>query len=322
MGYVDPMAIFDNFGVLFDALIMPGEEGVWADILKGLQEDPHGPQINLRDELVVHLGNRALGMSRYEKPITVKSESIVIAVELKEGKESAMRAGLEKLFGTDPEMEFLSYKSYKIWHRKPLDTIAPIFDDIPDMFNFDGGSSVASTIPVKSAAQEQSDEQPDAPPTFPDGGVVVAKGYIFVATNRDYLTTILDRLESPLESSRSTIAEESEYKAVDRVFAGMGLTDNPHFFQFFARTQETLLPTYDMIRTDQMGQSQAILGKILNALLSSEDESSGIRRQVLDGSTLPEFAKVQHYFGEVGIYGVTEENGFFIKGFTLEREEK
>jgi len=29
MLYVDPAAIFDNFGVLFDALIMPGEEGVW-----------------------------------------------------------------------------------------------------------------------------------------------------------------------------------------------------------------------------------------------------------------------------------------------------
>jgi hypothetical protein len=35
---------------------------------------------------------------------------------------------------------------------------------------------------------------------------------------------------------------------------------------------------------------------------------------------MPEFDKVQHYFGKVGIYGVTEENGYFIKGFTLVRE--
>jgi hypothetical protein len=35
---------------------------------------------------------------------------------------------------------------------------------------------------------------------------------------------------------------------------------------------------------------------------------------------MPEFDKVQHYFGKVGIFGVTEENGYFIKGFTVEQE--
>jgi hypothetical protein len=313
MIYVDPMVIFDNFGVLFDALIMPGEEGVWADILNGLEKDPHGPQINLREELIVHLGSRAVSMSRYEKPITVTSESIVIAVELKAGKESAMQSGLEKLFGTDPEMEFSLHNSYKIWHRKPLEVIAPDWE-IPDIFDVNGGPGVVSTVPVKAA---QPVQESDAPPTFPDGGVVVAKGCIFVATNRAYLTTILDRLDSPVESARSTIAEESEYKMVERVFSGMGVSNKPHFFQFFSRTQETLRPTYEMIRLGQMAQSQALLGKLLNEMLSSDDES-GVRRQIIDGSSLPEFEKVQHYFGRVGIYGVSEESGYFIKGFTLE----
>jgi hypothetical protein len=43
---------------------MPGEEGLWKSILNDLEKDPHGPQINLRDELVAHLGNRVLGMSQ------------------------------------------------------------------------------------------------------------------------------------------------------------------------------------------------------------------------------------------------------------------
>jgi hypothetical protein len=99
----------------------------------------------------------------------------------------------------------------------------------------------------------------------------------------------------------------------------MGLTNKPHFFQFFARTHETLRPTYEMIRLNQMAQSQAVFAKLLNEILVP-DEESGVRRQILDGSTMPEFEKVQHYFGKVGIYGITEENGYFIKGFALERE--
>ena len=204
MVYVNPTEIFDNFGVLFDALIMPGEEGLWSSILNDLEKGPHGPQINLRDELVAHLGNRVLGMSRYEKPITVKSESIVIAVELKDGSESAMLAGLEKLFGTDPEMAAVHHNSYKIWHRKPLeDIIVPFNDfDIPDFFNFDNAPGKVQTVPVKSAVQVEDE---DRPPAFPDGGVVVAKNCLFVSTNRDYLKLILDRLDSPSESAKSTI---------------------------------------------------------------------------------------------------------------------
>jgi hypothetical protein len=309
MAYVDPSAIFDNVGVLFDALM--GDEGMWKGILDGLEKDPYGPKINIREELVANLGTRVLGMSQYEKPITIKSESLVIAVELKEGREENMRAGVEKLFGTDEEMEFMLYKSYKIWHRKPLeDIVAPIIEiDIPDIFSDE--SRVVSMIPVKLAADEGEDD--DRPPAFPDGGVVVAKGCLLVSTNRDYLKVILDRLDAP---GGASIKDSAEYKEVDAIFAGLGLTSKPHFFQFFARTQETMLPTYEMIRKNQMAQSQAVLAKLLNEVLTPEGESG--RRQIFDGSSLPSFDRVQKYFGKVGVYGVSEENGYFIKGFAVE----
>jgi hypothetical protein len=136
------------------------------------------------------------------------------------------------------------------------------------------------------------------------------------------LKVVLDRLDASVAASRATIREESEYKSVDQVFSGMGITDKPHFFQFFARTHETLRPTYEVIRHGQMAQSQALLGKLLNVILTPADEEPGMRPQVLDGSSLPEFDKVQHYFGKVGIFGMSEETGYYIKGFALEREKK
>ena len=309
----EPSAIFDNFGTLFDAFVMPGEEGVFQDILFGLERDPHGPRISIRDELIAHLSNRILSMTRYAKPITVKSESIVIAVELKPDRESAMLAGIEKLFGTDPEMMVSVHNSYRIWHRRPLNgVVAPSDFDFPDIFT--GGHS---TEIVQVAAQiPQPMEDEGRPPMFPEGGVVVAKGNLFVATNVEYLKVILDRLDSP---AASAIQNEAEYRSINKAFADMGLTNKPHFFQLFARSHETLRSTHEMIRLNQMAPSQALLAKILNEVLSS-DEESGLRRQIINGSTLPEFDKVQHYFGTVGVYGSSEHDGYFIKGFTLVRE--
>ena len=323
MFYVDPAAVFDNIGVLADAFL--GEEGVWDDIMRGLETDPNGPQINIREELIAHLGTRILGMSRYEKPITTESESLVVAIEQKEGRQQAMLAGMEKLFGTDPEMTFTQYNGHKIWHRKPTEDVwEPIDLDIPDIFQQPPGPqqssgsgfppSLVDTPPSAGALQDED----DLPPVFPHGGVVVAKGSLIVATNIEYLTVILDRLDNTQESARSTIGNEAEYKAVNSIFAGLGITDKPHFFQFFARTHETFRPTYEMIRQDKMAQSQAIAGKLLNAVLSPDGET-GVRRQVLDGSTMPEFEKIEHYFGKIGIYGATQPDGYFIKGFSADR---
>ena len=312
--YVEPQAIFDNFNMLFDAILMPGEEGIWRDILDGLKNDPHGPRIDVREELVVNLGSRILGMSRYEKPITVKSENIVVAIELKPGREQAMRAGVEKLFSTDLEMQATQYGAYRIWHRRPMvGAWRPVSDGeigIPALFP-------ESTNVIQVAAQVPQPPQNDnPPPMFPEGGVVVAKGHLFVSTNVEYLKVILDRLEN---TSVSSIRDEPELKTVDKNFADMGLAGKPHFFQFFARTHETLRPTYEMFRHDQMTQSQTLFAKLLNEVLLPAEETDN-RRQMVDGSTLPEFDKVQHYFGTVGIYGVTEDKGYFIKGFTLERK--
>lgn len=317
MFYVDPVAIFDNFGTLFDALIMQGGTGVWKDILDGLETDPHGPQINIREEIVVHLGHRVLGMSRYELPISPQSESIIVCVELKEGKEEAMNKALQKLFDNDTEMQKTKHKSYILWHRVAAeDVIMPGAD-------LEGVPSLVST-PSGGAAKAGDDEEDeetekDAEPFFPDAAITVAKGCLFVGTNSEYLKTILDRLDEKLPS----IGDEAEYKEIDRIFASMGLTDKAHFMQFFVRTDATLQPTYELIRQGRMGQSQAVLGKALNAILMTEEEKeAGVRKQAIDGGKLPEFEKVRKYFGPSGLFGATEEDGYFFKGFLLEKEDE
>jgi hypothetical protein len=313
--FVDPLAVFDHFGTLFDALVMQGETGAWNDIIKGIEVDPYGPQINIREEILVNLGQRVLGMSKYTVPITPTSESIVVAVELREGKDQNMIKALEKLFENDPEMQQIKHRSYILWQRVPAEDVIQPFSGpsgVPSLVD------TASTTGVKTIPVAANNQEIDAPPVFPDGAVTVAKGCLFVSTNGDYLKTILDRLDS---EQKSTIKNEPEYKEVDKVFANMGMTDKPHFLQFFSRTDKTLQPTYELVRQGKMPQSQAILGKIINAIFVPED-NEGIRPQSFDGKNLPEFDKVSHYFGPFGFYGISEENGYFFKGFLLEKKDE
>ncbi len=318
--YLDPTAIFDNFGTLFDALVMQGEEGVWDDIIRGLKEEENGPQIDIRNELVVHLGQRAMGMSKYKLPITTTSECIVIAVELKEGKDKEVAKALEKLFGKDTEMMQKKHKSSILWQRVPAeDVIQPFAAPIgaPPIGVPSTGEKATSETSNRRVLISAEDDESQTPPVFPDGAITVAKGCLFAGTNGDYLIEILDRLDAKAAS----IKNEKEYKEVDLVFTSLGVTEKPHFLQFFARTDETLRPTYEMIRQGKLPQSQAIIAKALNAFAVPADGSAEpVRAQAIDGSKLPEFDKIRKHFGPAGFYGVSEENGFFIKGFLLEKK--
>ncbi len=53
---IDILNAFDNFGPMFDELFGEnGETGLWADVLQSLKDDPSGPQIDLRREMIQYL---------------------------------------------------------------------------------------------------------------------------------------------------------------------------------------------------------------------------------------------------------------------------
>ncbi|MGL4594597.1 MAG: hypothetical protein ACRCUY_07710, partial [Thermoguttaceae bacterium] len=65
-----------------------------------------------------------------------------------------------------------------------------------------------------------------------------------------------------------------------------------------------------------------ILGKVLNSLFVPDGEDQTPRHQQIDGKNLPPFEDVRGYFGPAGLFGVSEEHGYFFKGFLLEKTGK
>jgi hypothetical protein len=90
----------------------------------------------------------------------------------------------------------------------------------------------------------------------------------------------------------------------------------------FGRTDEELRPTFDLIRAGKMPQSKSMLGKLLNKVLTTEDEKKqGVpRHQRVNGANLPEFEAVRRYFGPHAAVVRSDKDGWFVTSVLLNKE--
>ncbi len=295
MGYCNLLTGFDNIGPVFDQVIGEGEEGVWDEVLAGLKDDPQGPQIDLRNELFAHFGEKVAMFTAYRLPITTTSERILIAIEVKD--EQAAAKGIAKVFANDKHFRKREHNGKVIWERKPPE---------------------ARTVPrielggVPGLAQPEPSDSEETEPLFPNTSITVYEGYLLIASHFDYLTEILD-----LQSERETIARNPDFVEVMETIEKLG--GKEACWRGFSLTDEEYRPTYELIRQGKMPESETMLGRILNTIFAPP-EKGALRKQRIDGSKLPDYEVVRRHLGPAGVFAVTENDGWFIKGFTLPKK--
>ena len=101
------------------------------------------------------------------------------------------------------------------------------------------------------------------------------------------------------------------------------LLPGPVAARCFRRTDEAYRPTYELLRQGKMPESETLLGRLLNRLLTTpEDEEEGVlRKQQIDGRQLPPFEMVRRYFSPAGIVVRSLDDGWFVVGATLTKQE-
>ena len=107
---------FERFSTLFDELFGEGSEGTFNDTIDSVREDPNGPGIDIRKDLVGHLGTRVSVLTDYKLPITTSSERFIFAVETTD--EQALAAAVRKSLETDQNVIKRVFKDYIIWEMK------------------------------------------------------------------------------------------------------------------------------------------------------------------------------------------------------------
>ncbi|MCL6503272.1 MAG: hypothetical protein K6T86_11340 [Pirellulales bacterium] len=295
----DMKQAFDCFGSLFDEVY--GEPGTWEDTLREIAEDPTGPRINIRRDLIAHLGTRAMVMRDYKLPITPQSERRLFAAEVRDT--DALRASIDKMMESDPSAHRRQIAGYDVW-----EVIAEQVGDTElDIEN----PEIEAALPGDTA-DDLADEGEDAMSAssgIPNSAVAVAHGCLLVASHVDLLEKVLAEVPATQQ-----LAVDADFLQVTAELEKLGLS--AHCARAFARTDEQFRITYELFRTGKMPEADTLLGRLLNTLLGEEKEGE-LRRPKFDGSKLPDYSVVQRYLGPAGTCVSAEEQGWLIVGFTF-----
>ena len=238
------------------------EKGVFHDVLDSLKNDPQGPQVDIEKDLIGNLGTRVTVITDYSLPIGPKSERLLVGVETT--NPAVVTKTIEKTMQGDAARR--EFEGHVIWE---------IVDEecsVPEVKIEDSGA-------VNSADRDDGADKKKDRPLMQNAAVTVAFGHLFVASNLGFLETVLHQA-----GQREGLASCPDYQLVVNKMQSLGAGDVS--FRLFSRTDEEYRPTYELVRTGQMPQSETVLAQVLNALLG--DGKEGVpRKQKIDGTKLP-----------------------------------
>jgi hypothetical protein len=147
--------------------------------------------------------------------------------------------------------------------------------------------------------------------------LTVAYDHLFVASHVDMLARVLKQASGAKENAGEHLGTAADFHRVVEEMQALGAESIA--VRSFSRSDEALRVNYELLRTNQMPKAQSIMGKLLNELLN-DAKPGAVRRARLDGSKLPSYDAVRRYLGPAGGFVVTEQEGWLVTGFMLEKE--
>jgi hypothetical protein len=276
-----------------------GYEDAFVNMMEGLEQDPYGPQVDVRKDFIAHLGQRVTLVTDYQVPITPKSERFLFVIEVT--NEEAIAKAVKKFMESDPNAVRTLFLGKLVWE------IQEAQEEIPDLeIDF---ADLDLLEPVEEAAADGKEST-----AFPTSAVCVADGHLFIASHVDFLKEVFS-----LDTPQARLRTAGDYREVNNAMSQ--LLSGAAAARFFMRTDEVFRPVYELLRQGKMPESETLLGRLLNRLLTPpHDEEEGIlREQKIDGRQLPDFEMVRRYFSPAGTIVRSSDDGWFIVGATLSK---
>lgn len=281
----NPELIYDNIAPFFDAYFGEGERGVWADVVEGLEQDPMGPQINLKNDLVRYFDGQILVIRQALEPLGPESECSAYALRVKDA--NAVRSALEKLFNGDQTIKPDTIGQYNIWQC------------VPKKKSGDSAMNRSTLVPPQK-------EKPEGP--MAHAAIAVENGYLIVASKKEFLAQLL--LTTPTQSLKDTIGFKRTMAVVQK------RCGNSACVWGYSPMENRFRLNYELFKEGKSVESKTLLSRIVKAISGAEkmNQSQPIK---VDGSSLPPFDQIKSYFGTSGCFFKMEEDGFGFEEFVL-----
>jgi hypothetical protein len=91
-----------------------GQKGVFDSVIEGIQTDPVGPQIDIKNEVLPFICPQIYSISEVVEPITPDSRRSLIAIRVQD-PDGKLGAVLERAMKNEPDASPEDFESYRIW---------------------------------------------------------------------------------------------------------------------------------------------------------------------------------------------------------------
>ncbi len=277
------------------------EPDVFEDVLKSIRDDVHGPRVDLRKELVAHAAERVTVLTDNWRPISTKSERLMVAIEAT--RPELVAQTIDKIMESDPDAKKHIIAGHTVWE---------VVNDTADM-QVEAIVIEGSDSPTPVSSDDKNKPDDSSQPLITSAALTVVHGHLVFANNLDFLRLLLTRTKT------ASLADSADFAAVTKALTDLGSDQDS--FRLFTRTHEAYRVNYEMMRRGEMPESESITGKLLNRMLTTEADEEG-RSQQIDGSKLPPFESMEKHLGPAGAYVESVNDGWLMVGCLLRKPAK
>ena len=259
-------------------------------ILEQIKNDPQGPQIDIRKEILPYIGQEFYTVTEILEPITPDSKRSLICIKLND-PENKLYGVLNRYSKSEPGSSREDIGDYRIW-KFSTD------EDEEEIIEF--GANDAN----KNAKED------DEKPLLNKWGVSIVNGYFVFASNPDSLIQVIENAKN--ESIHGSFEKQDAVQTV-RSMQGKLLNAEGSSFSEVDLADRSAEMQYELFRQGILPQSRSLIAIIAERVLKTDKS----KPQELQGGKLPPYDQVKEFFTPRGMVVRTEKDGWGIDAFIL-----
>ncbi len=268
-----------------------GQEGVFKEVIKGIKDDPTGPRIDIKQEVLPYLTNDIYSISDTVDPITTDSHRNLIALRL--NAPAKIKAVLRQAMKNEPGAQLVEGPD-EIW-RKSADSENGAEND-PLSEDFGGDFGAAGNAPAGGSDK----------PWVKSWAIAVHGDYFMFASHVEMIKEAIAQAKSGQPSPLNTEPSCARIRAeLSKAFG-----DDPNCFWQIVRSDQSYRMQYELFRSGELDQSESMLAGLLDRLLQNGAEIKSGTNKKINGARLPKFETIAHYLQPSGMVVQTKEKGW------------
>ena len=276
------------------------EEGAFKGLLDTIRKEPDF-RVDI-PMIVSQLDNKYTIVSATKKPLKPDSELIALGLKLKPGLTPAQQAEILASIGRavrGKEITLGGIKAIEDDRTEELEELdfddGIVFEDEEDKFGGPPGGNNATFA------------------LFEKKYIAIAKDTLFVCNDKRYLKQLLT------SSDKKPLRNQKDFLAMKTMLETM--TDQKKVSAIrFGRIDRILELNYAMLQKGELPNTQSMIGRIINQLVSANVDVDGDGVQI-DLQKLPsDYGAIAKYLGTVGWVLEDEQSGWRFTGSVLKKE--